>query len=578
MLKKTHGIPVSRGIAFGKAHVVKQHELSFETFSSSTPEKEVNRLKKALTESELDLKQIQEKAQKEQGKYNAAILDAQILALHDPELLASVKGKIKMEFRTAESAFQEATSAYINLFAEMDDEYMRERAVDLKDVMRRVLLHLLNIQEHSIETLDEHSIIIADDITPSETAQMDLSLVKGFITNKGGITSHSAIMAQALEVPAIVGTHNGTTIIQHGDFIMMNGMTGEVFINPDAATKELLTDEYKQYKAEKKTWQALKEERTKTSDNQEVNIFANIGIPQDVNQVLQHGAEGIGLYRTEFLYMESHTLPTEEEQFEAYRYVLEKMQNKPVVVRTIDIGGDKKIPYLPLPEEKNPFLGLRAVRFALQEPDIFRTQIRALLRASTYGNLKIMFPMIATLEEFRQAKAIVIEEQNNLATENVAMADDIEIGIMVEVPSTAILAKQFAKEVDFFSIGTNDLIQYTLAADRMNEHVAYLYQPFHPAILQLIKMVIDAAHDEGKWVGMCGEMASYITAIPILIGLGLDEFSMNAPSVLPVRDAIRKLNKNDMKTLADKALTFRTAEEIQSFISKELNDTHGYWM
>lgn len=572
MNKTTHGIPVSRGIAFGKAHVVKEHELSFETFSSSTPINEITRFKNALEASEQDLKLIQEKVQKEQGTHNAAILDAQILALHDPELMESIEGKIKMEFRTAESAFQEATSAYINLFVDMDDEYMQERAADLKDVMRRVLLHLLNIEEHSTQTLNENSIIIADDITPSETAQMDLALVKGFITNKGGSTSHSAIMARTLEVPAIVGTQDGTIKVHHGDFVMMNGMTGDVFINPDETTKNMIMDEYKRYKTERESWQALKNKRTITSDNKEVNILANIGIPQDVNQVLQHGAEGIGLYRTEFLYMESYALPTEEEQFEAYRYVLEKMENKPVVVRTIDIGGDKKLPYLPLPEEKNPFLGLRAVRFALQEPDMFRTQIRALLRASAHGNLKIMFPMIATIEEFQQAKAIVMEEKTNLAADNVSMADSIDIGIMVEIPSTAILARQFAKEVDFFSIGTNDLIQYTLAADRMNENVAYLYQPFHPAILQLVKTVIEAAHAENKSVGMCGEMASNLTAIPILLGLGLDEFSMNAPSVLPVRDVMRRLNKKDMEDLANKALTLRTAEEVETFINEALDE------
>lgn len=571
MSKPIHGIPVSRGIAFGQAYVIQKHDLSFDTYSSLTTEEELTRLQTALIEAEADLVQIQDKIRSEQGAHNAAILDAQILALHDPELMESVEGKIKMQFRTAENAFQEATSAYINLFAEMDDEYMQERASDLKDIMRRVLLHLLGIEERSMQNIEENSIIIADDVTPSETAQMDLSLVRGFITNQGGSTSHSAIMAQTLEVPAIVGTRNSTTTIRHGDFIMMNGMTGEVFVNPDQTLQASIMEQYEKYKEEKRSWQILKNKPTTTKDGNKVELFANIGIPQDVNQVLQHGAEGIGLYRTEFLYMETNALPTEEEQFEAYKYVLEKMGDKPVTVRTIDIGGDKKLPYLPLPEEKNPFLGLRAVRFALQEPDIFRTQIRALLRASAYGNLKIMFPMIATLEEFHQAKAMVTQEKEYLATQKVPMAENIDIGIMVEIPSTAILAKQFAKEVDFFSIGTNDLIQYTLAADRMNENVAYLYQPFHPSILQLVKNVIEAAHAENKPVGMCGEMAGNITAIPVLLGLGLDEFSMNSPAILPVRDTMRNLHKTDMKVLANQALTLRTAEEVKQFVEQTLH-------
>ena len=571
MSKPIHGIPVSRGIAFGQAYVIQKHDLSFDTYSSLTTEEELTRLQTALIEAEADLVQIQDKIRSEQGAHNAAILDAQILALHDPELMESVEGKIKMQFRTAENAFQEATSAYINLFAEMDDEYMQERASDLKDIMRRVLLHLLGIEERSMQNIEENSIIIADDVTPSETAQMDLSLVRGFITNQGGSTSHSAIMAQTLEVPAIVGTRNCTTTIHHGDFIMMNGMTGEVFVNPDQTLQASIMEQYEKYKEEKRSWQILKNKPTTTKDGNKVELFANIGIPQDVNQVLQHGAEGIGLYRTEFLYMETNALPTEEEQFEAYKYVLEKMGDKPVTVRTIDIGGDKKLPYLPLPEEKNPFLGLRAVRFALQEPHIFRTQIRALLRASAYGNLKIMFPMIATLEEFHQAKAMVTQEKEYLTKQKVPMAENIDIGIMVEIPSTAILAKQFAKEVDFFSIGTNDLIQYTLAADRMNENVAYLYQPFHPSILQLVKNVIEAAHAEHKPVGMCGEMAGNITAIPVLLGLGLDEFSMNSPAILPVRDTMRNLHKTDMKVLANQALTLRTAEEVKQFVEQTLH-------
>jgi len=570
MASKLLGIAGSGGIAFGKAYIVSEVDLSFDTYSTLQVDQEISRLHHALSQAEIDLQKIREKVRQEQGIANATIFDAQILVLHDPELIKTIKEKIIEDKYTAESSLDEATSFYINLFEEMDDEYMRERAADFRDVTRRVLLHLLGLEEQSIQDMDENSIIVTEDVTPSETAQMNLKFVKGFVTNLGGKTSHSAIMARTLEVPAIVGTKNGTNKIRHGDFIVINGSNGEIHINPTDAVYDDLMNTHEEYMAEKAAWRALKDQPTWTSDKSKIELVANIGSPQDVNQVLHHGAEGIGLYRTEFLYMESAKLPTEEEQFEAYRYVLEKMGDKPVIVRTIDIGGDKKLPYLPLPEEKNPFLGLRAVRFALQEPAIFKTQIRALLRASPFGNIKIMFPMIATLEEFHQAKAIVDQEKLNLQNEEIAVAEHIDIGIMVEIPSAALLANQFAKEVDFFSIGTNDLIQYTLAADRMNENVAYLYQPFHPAILHLIKMVIDAAHQEGKWVGMCGEMASDLTAIPLLLGLGLDEFSMNAPSILPVRNVMKTLNKSKMEQLANTALTLSTAEEVKEFVTNQL--------
>src|SRR5690625_52923 len=570
MASKLLGIAGSGGIAFGKAYIVSEVDLSFDTYSTLQVDQEISRLHHALSQAEIELQKIREKVRQEQGIANATIFDAQILVLHDPKLIKTIKEKIIEDKYTAEHSLDEATSFYINLFEEMDDEYMRERAADFRDVTRRVLLHLLGLEEQSIQDMDEDSIIITEDVTPSETAQMNLKFVKGFVTNLGGKTSHSAIMARTLEVPAIVGTKNGTNKIRHGDFIVINGSNGEIHINPTDAVYDDLMKVHEEYMAEKAAWRALKNQLTWTSDQNKIELVANIGSPQDVNQVLHHGAEGIGLYRTEFLYMESATLPTEEEQFEAYRYVLEKMGDKPVIVRTIDIGGDKKLPYLPLPEEKNPFLGLRAVRFALQEPAIFKTQIRALLRASPFGNIKIMFPMIATLEEFHQAKAIVDQEKLNLQNEEIAVAKHIDIGIMVEIPSAALLANQFAKEVDFFSIGTNDLIQYTLAADRMNENVAYLYQPFHPAILHLVKMVIDAAHQEDKWVGMCGEMASDLTAIPLLLGLGLDEFSMNAPSILPVRNLMKTLDKSRMEQLANTALTLSTAEEVKEFVTNQL--------
>ncbi|HLT56484.1 MAG TPA: phosphoenolpyruvate--protein phosphotransferase, partial [Bacillota bacterium] len=396
--------------------------------------------------------------------------------------------------------------------------------------------------------------------------------VKAFATDIGGRTSHSAIMARSLEIPAVVGTKEATQHIQDGDFVIVDGMEGTLIVNP---TEEVIAEyrEAQQKFAEQKAeWAKLVDEKTVSVDGKHVELAANIGTPDDLDGVKANGGEGIGLYRTEFLYMGRDQLPTEEEQFEAYKKVLEGMDGKPVIVRTLDIGGDKELPYLELPEELNPFLGFRAIRLCLEEQEIFRTQLRALLRASIYGNLKIMFPMIATLQEFRQAKAILEEEKDSLMKAGEKVADHIELGIMVEIPSTAVMADQFAKEVDFFSIGTNDLIQYTMAADRMNERVSYLYQPYNPAILRLVKNVIDASHREGKWTGMCGEMAGDELAIPLLLGLGLDEFSMSATSILRARSQIRNLSKLEMEKLAEKALELGTAEEVVQLVKETLSE------
>ena len=454
------------------------------------------------------------------------------------------------------------------MFEQMDNEYMRERAADIRDVTKRVLAQLLGVRIPNPGLIAEEVVIVAEDLTPSDTAQLNKQFAKGFTTDIGGRTSHSAIMARSMEIPAVVGTNSATKGIQNGDLVIVDGINGEVHINP---TPEIV-EQYKQTLAElelqKSEWALLKNEATVTRDGKHVELAANIGTPQDVDGVLDNGGEAVGLYRTEFLYMERDQLPTEEEQFDAYKTVLERMEGKPVVVRTLDIGGDKHLPYLNLPSEMNPFLGFRAIRLCLEEQDIFRTQLRALLRASSYGNLKIMFPMIATLEEFREAKTILLEEKQFLLNDGITVSEDIEIGIMVEIPSTAVLADQFAKEVDFFSIGTNDLIQYTMAADRMNEQVSYLYQPYNPAILRLVKMVIDAAHAEGKWAGMCGEMAGDEIAIPLLLGLGLDEFSMSAPSILKARNQIKDLDQNDMKQLAEEALHMQTSEEVMEYVKK----------
>ena len=405
-------------------------------------------------------------------------------------------------------------------------------------------------------------------MTPSDTAQLNKKYVKGFATNIGGRTSHSAIMARSLEIPAVVGTSSITEDVKNGDILILDGLDGVVLVNPDEATTAEYKEKHAKFEAQKAEWAKLVTEKSVTKDGHEVILAANIGTPADLEGVKNNGGEAVGLYRTEFLYMGRDQLPTEDEQFEAYKAVLEGMGDKPVVVRTLDIGGDKELPYLDLPKEMNPFLGFRAIRLCLEEKDLFRTQLRALLRASVYGKLCVMFPMIATVQEFRAAKALFLEEKEKLVAEGVTVSNDIELGIMVEIPSTAVIADIFAKEVDFFSIGTNDLIQYTMAADRMSEKVSYLYQPYNPAILRLVKNVIEASHKEGKWTGMCGEMAGDSLAIPLLLGMGLDEFSMSATSILQARSQIKNLTLDEMKKLVEEAVMCATTEEVLALIEE----------
>ncbi|WP_256814722.1 phosphoenolpyruvate--protein phosphotransferase [Cytobacillus sp. Bac17] len=557
-----NGIAASSGIAIAKAYRLVEPDLSFDRKTVENAEQEVERFQSALAESKGELEVIRDNAHKELGADKAAIFDAHLLVLSDPELISPIEDKIKTDKVNAESALKETADMFITMFEQMDNEYMKERAADIRDVTKRVLSHLLGVQIANPSMIAEEVIIIAEDLTPSDPAQLNRQFVKGFTTDIGGRTSHSAIMARSMEIPAVVGTKESTKQIKNGDLVIVDGLKGLVHINPTPEAIAEYKEEHRKFEDQKAEWAKLVNEKSVTADGHHVELAANIGTPKDLKGVVENGGEGIGLYRTEFLYMGRDQLPTEEEQFESYKAVLEGMGGKPVVVRTLDIGGDKELPYLNLPKEMNPFLGFRAIRLCLEEQDMFRTQLRALLRASTYGNLKIMFPMIATLDEFRQGKAILEEEKQKLISEGSQVADNIEIGIMVEIPSTAVMAEQFAKEVDFFSVGTNDLIQYTMAADRMNERVSYLYQPYNPAILRLVKMVIDAAHKEGKWAGMCGEMAGDETAIPLLLGLGLDEFSMSATSILKARSQISHLNKKDMEALAEKALHMNTAEEV----------------
>ncbi|GGM36114.1 phosphoenolpyruvate-protein phosphotransferase [Paraliobacillus quinghaiensis] len=565
------GIAASSGIAIAKAYKLAAPDLSFDKKKVEDVESEVKRLSQALETSKEELEKIKSNARKTLGDEHAEIFSAHLLVLSDPELINPIEDKIKTDNVNAEFALNETATMFIDMFKAMENEYMRERAADIQDVTKRVMAHLLNVTFPDPALIDEEVIIIAEDLTPSDTAQLNKQFVKGFTTNIGGRTSHSAIMARSLEIPAVVGTKTITSDAKEGDVVIIDGIDGVVILNP--SDEEIATYKQKQadFEKQKQIWAQLKDEPTVSSDGEHVELVANIGTPDDVAGIINNGGEGVGLYRTEFLYMGKSELPTEDEQFEAYSSVLEQMGDKPVVVRTLDIGGDKELSYLDLPKEMNPFLGFRAIRLCLERDDIFRTQLRALLRASTYGNLKIMFPMIATLNEFRQAKVLLEEEKAKLKNEGVTVSEDIEVGIMVEIPSTAVIARQFAKEVDFFSIGTNDLIQYTMAADRMNEHVSYLYQPYHPAILNLVNNVIEAAHAEGKWAGMCGEMAGDSIAIPILLGLGLDEFSMSATSILPARTQIKDLSKKELATFKDELLSMGTADEVEAFVREKTN-------
>ncbi|MEW4309658.1 phosphoenolpyruvate--protein phosphotransferase [Rossellomorea marisflavi] len=563
-----NGIAASNGIAIAKAYRLVEPDLSFEKKAVDNVEAEVSRFQDAISTSKTELEAIRDKAREDLGEDKAQIFEAHLLVLSDPELLTPIEDKVKSENVNAEFALKETADMFVTMFESMDNEYMKERAADIRDVTKRVLSHLLGVQISNPSMVTEEVIIIAEDLTPSDTAQLNRQYVKGFTTDIGGRTSHSAIMARSMEIPAVVGTKTVTSSVENGDLIIVDGLNGEVHINPTPEVVAQYKEEHARYEEQKAEWAKLVNEPTVSKDGEHVELAANIGTPNDLEGVKNNGGEGVGLYRTEFLYMGRDELPTEEEQFKAYKAVLEGMEGKPVVVRTLDIGGDKELPYLNLPKEMNPFLGYRAIRLCLDEQDIFRTQLRALLKASTFGNLKIMFPMISNLDEFRAAKAVLEEEKKALLENGVEVSDHIEVGIMVEIPSTAVMADVFAKEVDFFSIGTNDLIQYTMAADRMNERVSYLYQPYNPAILRLVKMVIDAAHKEGKWAGMCGEMAGDEIAVPILLGLGLDEFSMSATSILRARSQISNLSKAEMKEMAEHVLTLDTNDAVQEVVKK----------
>ncbi|WP_172187291.1 phosphoenolpyruvate--protein phosphotransferase [Lentilactobacillus kribbianus] len=572
-MREIKGIAASDGVAIAPAFRLIEPDLSFETKTVTDVDGELNRLHTAFDDSKSELEIIKQKAKENLGDDEAEVFEAHITILSDPEMIKQIETEITEKSENAEAALKSVTDGYIQIFQGMDDnEYMQQRATDVADITKRVMSHLLGVVLPDPALINREVVIVAHDLTPSDTAQFDRKYVKGIVSDLGGRTSHSAIMSRTLEIPAVVGTETATELIAEDTNVIVSGLTGEVIIDPtedqinDFSTKQA---EYLQNKAE---WKKLKTEPTTSADGVHPILAANIGTPKDLPGVLENGAEGVGLYRTEFLYMDSTELPSEDDQFEAYREVVEGMQGKPVVIRTMDIGGDKELPYLPLPEEMNPFLGYRAIRISLDQTEIFRTQLRALLRASNYGQLWIMFPMIATLDEFRRAKSVYSEEREKMIKAGQPVGD-IKLGIMIEIPASAVLADKFAKEVDFMSIGTNDLIQYSMAADRGNERVSYLYQPYNPAILRLVKRVVDTCHAEGKIACMCGEMAGDQIAVPILLGMGLDEFSMSATSILKTRSLIKRLSAEKMQSLAQRAVTEAdTNEEVKEMVEETLKE------
>ena len=566
------GTGASPGVAIGKALVIEHSELSIEKKYIDNIEEEIQKLENAVKISKEELIKVKEKAFNELGEHEAEIFEAHLLVLEDPELIDSSIAKIRDEKVNADYALNEIKEMFVAMFESMDNEYMRERAADIKDVTNRVLRHILGIKVVDLAGLDEEVILIAHDLTPSDTATMNKNMVLGFLTDIGGRTSHTAIMARTLEIAAIVGLNDITKKVKDGDYIVFNGDTGEVIVNPDEETKAKYISLKQEFEEYRKSLELLKGQASITTDKRLVELAGNIGSPNDVEGLIKNDAEGVGLYRTEFLYMDKEEgFPTEEEQYEAYKAVLEGMNNKPIVIRTLDIGGDKELPYFEMEPEMNPFLGYRAIRLCLDRKDIFKTQLRALYRASVHGKLRIMFPMISSLEELLSAKEVINEVLKELDEENISYSNDVEVGMMIEIPSAAVISDVLAKHIDFFSIGTNDLIQYTCAVDRMNQKISHLYNQFNPAVLRLIKMVIDNAHKEGKWVGMCGESAGDQRMIPILLGFGLDEFSMSPISILPARKLITSLSYADMQKLADEVLAMGTAKEIKEYVDSKFN-------
>ena len=566
------GIAASDGIGIAKAYTLIEPDLSFEKKTIDDPATEYQRIEAAFDQSISELATIKQNAKNRLSDEELEVFDAHIAILSDPEMKSQIKDEIESQHVSAEEAMTDVTTNFANVLAAMtDNKYMQERAADVKDVAKRALSHLLGKQLPDIASISEPVVIIAKEITPSDTSQMDAKFVKGLATDLGGRTSHAAIMARTLRIPAVVGAEDVTSTIKNGDMVIVDGLHGDIIVDPSQAQIDEYQAKADSFEKERAEWAKLVDAPSVSKDGQHFEIAANIGTPDDVADALKQGADGVGLFRSEFLYMSSDHLPTEDEQFEAYKKAVVGMQGKPVVVRTLDIGGDKPLNYLPLPEEMNPFLGYRAIRICLHRPDIFKTQLRALIRASEFGPVEIMFPMIATLAELRQAKAIYQECKDELQKDHPGLGDNVKIGMMIEVPLAALYADQLAKEVDFFSIGTNDLIQYCFAADRGNDAVSYLYQPLNPAFLRLIKHVIDAAHANNTKAAMCGEMAGDQLAMPLLLGMGLDEYSMSASSILRTRSMMKNLDTKECAKWANDAINLcYTADEVEKMVKTRL--------
>jgi len=562
------GIPASPGIVFGKALVLKEEKLVLDTqkISEDQVEAEVARFYAGREAAVEQLNSIHQRALKSLGEEKAAIFEGHLMILEDEELEEEIIDYLRSNKVNASVAASKIIDQQVEMLSEIDDEYLKERAGDIRDIGNRLIKNILGMHIVDLGDITEESILVAYDLTPSETAQLNLEKVLGFITDIGGRTSHTSIMARSLELPAIVGTNDVTARVNTGDYLILDAVNNRVYVNPtQAEIDELKTLEAK-LAEEKAELAKLKDLPAVTLDGHKVEVVANIGTIRDCEGAHRNGAEGVGLYRTEFLFMDRDQLPSEEEQFIAYKEVVEAMEGRLVVLRTMDIGGDKELPYLNLPKEMNPFLGWRAVRIALDRREILHAQLRAVLRASAFGKLAVMFPMIISVEEIRELKSVLETLKAELRAEGKAFDENIQVGVMVETPSAAVNAKFLAKEVDFFSIGTNDLTQYTLAVDRGNELISHLYNPMSPSVLGLIKQVIDASHAEGKWTGMCGELAGDERATLLLLGMGLDEFSMSAISVPRIKKLIRHVNYQEVKALADEALEKPTATEIEQLI------------
>ncbi|CNL00589.1 phosphoenolpyruvate-protein phosphotransferase PtsI [Yersinia proxima] len=568
------GILVSPGIAFGKALLLKEDEIVInrKKISADQVEQEVERFKTGRAKAAEQLEAIKTKAEASLGEEKAAIFEGHIMLLEDEELEQEIIALIKDDKQSADAAAYSVIEGQAKALEELDDEYLKERAADVRDIGKRLLKNILGLTIVDLSAIPDEVILVATDLTPSETAQLNLEKVLGFITDLGGRTSHTSIMARSLELPAIVGTSDATKQIKNGDYLILDGVNNKIYLNPTADVIEQIKAVENQYNTEKDELIKLKDLPAITLDGHQVEVVANIGTVRDIDGAERNGAEGVGLYRTEFLFMDRDSLPTEEEQFQAYKAVAEAMGSGAVIVRTMDIGGDKDLPYMNLPKEENPFLGWRAIRIAMDRKEILHAQLRAILRASAFGKLRIMFPMIISVEEVRALKAELELLKGQLREENKAFDESIEVGVMVETPAAAVIARHLAKEVDFFSIGTNDLTQYTLAVDRGNELISHLYNPMSPSVLGLIKQVIDASHAEGKWTGMCGELAGDERATLLLLGMGLDEFSMSAISIPRIKKIIRNTNFEDVKVLAEQALAQPTADELMTLVNKFIEE------